>query len=36
MNAVLGERELFSDYFRYRCIFFDNESNKPLSPLVDR
>jgi hypothetical protein len=34
MNAALNERELFSDYFRYRCVFFDNESNKSLSPLA--
>ncbi|WP_043301351.1 T6SS phospholipase effector Tle1-like catalytic domain-containing protein [Pseudomonas sp. M47T1] len=34
MNAALKERELFSDYFRYRCIFFDNESNKALSLLA--
>ncbi|MEB0086338.1 DUF2235 domain-containing protein [Pseudomonas sp. 10B1] len=34
MNAALGERELFTDYFRYRCIFFDNESSKALSALV--
>jgi len=34
MNAALGEREVFSDYFRYRGIFFDNESNKSLSPLA--
>jgi hypothetical protein len=34
MNAALGERELFTDYFRYRCTFFDNESSKALSPLV--
>jgi len=35
MNASLGEREMFNDYFRYRCVFFDNESNKSLS-LVAR
>ncbi|MEB0147191.1 DUF2235 domain-containing protein, partial [Pseudomonas sp. CCC2.2] len=35
MNSTrLGEREVFSDYFRYRCIFFDNESNKSLSPVA--
>ncbi|WP_339561062.1 DUF2235 domain-containing protein [Pseudomonas sp. EA_65y_Pfl1_P113] len=34
MNAALNERELFSDYFRYRGIFFDNESNNELSLLV--
>lgn len=34
MNAALNEREVFSDYFRYRGIFFDNESNNELSLLV--
>ncbi|UVL83774.1 DUF2235 domain-containing protein [Pseudomonas sp. B21-028] len=34
MNAVLDEREVFSDYFRYRAIFFDDESNKRLSLLA--
>ncbi|ROM13068.1 hypothetical protein BK643_26155 [Pseudomonas protegens] len=34
MNSNLNERELFSDYFRYRCVFFDNESNKQLSLLA--
>ncbi|MGV8862547.1 MAG: T6SS phospholipase effector Tle1-like catalytic domain-containing protein [Pseudomonas sp.] len=35
MNSTrLGEREVFSDYFRYRCIFFDSESNKSLSPVA--
>ena len=34
MNAALNEREIFSDYFRYRGIFFDNESNNELSLLV--
>ena len=34
MNAQLNERELFSDYFRYRGIFFDNESNNELTLLV--
>ena len=34
MNSALNERELFSDYFRYRSIFFDNESNNPLSLVV--
>jgi hypothetical protein len=34
MNAALNERELFSDYFRYRCVFFDDESNKALSLLA--
>ena len=34
MNAAINEREVFSDYFRYRGIFFDNESNNELSLLV--
>ncbi|WP_254704980.1 T6SS phospholipase effector Tle1-like catalytic domain-containing protein [Pseudomonas corrugata] len=34
MNAALDEREVFSDYFRYRAIFFDDESNKRLSLLA--
>ena len=34
MNSALNERELFSDYFRYRGIFFDNESNNELSLVV--
>ena len=34
MNSALNEREVFSDYFRYRGIFFDNESNNELSLLV--
>ncbi|WP_248764432.1 MULTISPECIES: DUF2235 domain-containing protein [unclassified Pseudomonas] len=34
MNAALGEREIWSDYFRYRAIFFDDESNKRLSLLA--
>ena len=31
MNAALGEREVFGDYFRYRAVFFDDQSNKSLS-----
>ncbi|MPQ71092.1 MULTISPECIES: DUF2235 domain-containing protein [unclassified Pseudomonas] len=34
MNAALGEREIWSDFFRYRAIFFDDESNKRLSLLA--
>ncbi|MDB6048565.1 MAG: putative alpha/beta hydrolase domain, partial [Pseudomonas sp.] len=34
MNDALGEREVFTDYFRYRCIFFDDETNKQLSLLA--
>ncbi|KAB0491393.1 T6SS phospholipase effector Tle1-like catalytic domain-containing protein [Pseudomonas psychrophila] len=35
MNAALNEREVFSDYFRYRGIFFDTQSNNELSLLVN-
>jgi hypothetical protein len=35
MNAALNEREVFSDYFRYRAIFFDTQSNNELSLLVN-
>ncbi|MCY1354725.1 hypothetical protein D9M69_411160 [compost metagenome] len=35
MNAQLNARELWSDYFRYRCIFFDSLSNKRLSLLAN-
>ena len=34
MHSSLGEREPFSDYFRYRAIFFDDECNKALSLLA--
>jgi len=34
MNAALNEREVFSDYFRYRGVFFDTQSNKSLSLLA--
>ncbi|AGI23075.1 hypothetical protein H681_05975 [Pseudomonas sp. ATCC 13867] len=34
MNAQMNEREFWSDYFRYRCIFFDQESNRNLSLLA--
>lgn len=34
MNSAFNEREIFSDYFRYRCVFFDDESNKKLSLLA--
>lgn len=34
MNSTIGEREPFSDYFRYRTVFFDGESNKALSLLA--
>lgn len=34
MNAEMNEREFWSDYFRYRCIFFDSESNRNLSLLA--
>lgn len=34
MHAVLGTREMWTGYFRYRTIFFGDKSNKQLSPLV--
>lgn len=34
MNSATGEREPFTDYFRYRLVHFDNESNKSLSVLA--
>ena len=33
-SSALGEREPFTDYFRYRLVHFDNESNKSLSVLA--
>ena len=33
-SSALGEREPFTDYFRYRLVHFDNESNKNLSVLA--
>lgn len=33
-SSGLGEREPFTDYFRYRLVHFDNESNKSLSVLA--
>lgn len=33
-SSGLGEREPFTDYFRYRLVHFDNESNKRLSVLA--
>ncbi len=34
-SSFFGERELFTDYFRYRLVHFDNESNKRLSVLMN-
>lgn len=34
MNSAINGREVFSDYFRYRAVFFDDESNKHLSLLA--
>ncbi|WP_322979888.1 DUF2235 domain-containing protein [Pseudomonas sp. C11] len=34
-SSGLGEREPFTDYFRYRLVHFDNESNKSLSVLAN-
>ncbi|MBN3006538.1 DUF2235 domain-containing protein, partial [Chromobacterium alkanivorans] len=33
-SSALGTREPWTDYFRYRTVFYDDESNKPLSPLM--
>ncbi|MFI8982868.1 T6SS phospholipase effector Tle1-like catalytic domain-containing protein [Ectopseudomonas khazarica] len=33
-SSGFGEREPFTDYFRYRLVHFDNESNKSLSVLA--
>lgn len=33
-SSPFGEREPFTDYFRYRLVHFDNESNKSLSVLA--
>ncbi|WP_432716732.1 DUF2235 domain-containing protein [Pantoea agglomerans] len=34
MHAVLGTREIWGGYFRYRMIYFSEKCNKSLSPLV--
>ncbi|HBW1510488.1 TPA: DUF2235 domain-containing protein, partial [Klebsiella quasipneumoniae] len=34
MYAVLGTREMWTGYFRYRMIYFSERCSKPLSPLV--
>ena len=34
MHAVLGTREMWGGYFRYRMIYFSDKCNKSLSPLV--
>ncbi|WP_442909270.1 T6SS phospholipase effector Tle1-like catalytic domain-containing protein [Halopseudomonas sp.] len=34
MHSALNQREVFTDYFRYRAVFFDNESSKRLSLLA--
>lgn len=34
-SSPFGEREPFTDYFRYRLVHFDNESNKSLSVLAN-
>ncbi|ELK3536697.1 DUF2235 domain-containing protein [Pseudomonas aeruginosa] len=33
-TSAIGPREPFTDYFRYRLVHFDNESNKRLSVLA--
>lgn len=34
MHAALGTREMWAGYFRYRMIYFSEQCNKSLSPLV--
>ncbi|MGP3228033.1 T6SS phospholipase effector Tle1-like catalytic domain-containing protein [Serratia bockelmannii] len=34
MHAALGTREMWAGYFRYRMIYFSDQCNKSLSPLV--
>ena len=34
MHAFLGSREMWGDYFRYRMVYFGNETNKRLTPVV--
>ncbi|MCS4264808.1 DUF2235 domain-containing protein [Serratia sp. BIGb0163] len=34
MHAVLSSREMWGGYFRYRMIYFSDQCNKSLSPLV--
>ncbi|MFH8135216.1 DUF2235 domain-containing protein [Pantoea osteomyelitidis] len=34
MHAALGTREMWGGYFRYRMIYFSDQCNKSLSPLV--
>lgn len=33
-SSFVAEREPFTDYFRYRLVHFDDQSNKRLSPLA--
>jgi hypothetical protein len=34
MHAALSSREMWAGYFRYRMIYFSDQCNKSLSPLV--
>ncbi|MFK3841015.1 T6SS phospholipase effector Tle1-like catalytic domain-containing protein [Serratia sp. NPDC087055] len=34
MHAALGTREMWAGYFRYRMMYFSEQCNKSLSPLV--
>ncbi|WP_449104514.1 T6SS phospholipase effector Tle1-like catalytic domain-containing protein [Pseudomonas mohnii] len=34
LHDFLGSREVFGDYFRYRMVYFGDESNKRLTPVV--
>ncbi len=33
-SSPMGARETWTDYFRYRLVHFDNESNKSMTPLL--
>ena len=34
MHNVLDSREIFGDYFRYRMVYFGDESSKRMTPVV--
>jgi hypothetical protein len=34
LHDFMSSREIWGDYFRYRMVYFDNESNKRLTPVV--
>lgn len=33
-HSLLGSREMWGDYFRYRMVYFDSETNKRVTPVV--